>query len=165
MNPVDRRLVDTCSVHTPAQPVATHHLPPAVRRLWRIGLVIEAVVLLAVIGGAGYLLDSRLVVAIGTTIVVAYVGARFATIHLRYENWRWGLDEQWLEARQGVLVRSVQIVPRSRVQTVTTRTGPIDRRFGLSSIVVHTAGTHTPNLTIPHLEVETVARLREELGG
>lgn len=147
-----------------APEVAIHPLPDSVRTLWRVGVGIEAFVLLAAAIVAGVLVGSVLLAAglIGVAIVI--VAVRWAVVNLRHRYWRWGLDDRWLEQRQGVFSRRTQIVPRSRVQTLTTQTGPIDRWLGLSSLVVHTAGTSTPNLTIPHLDRATVEELRTELG-
>lgn len=147
-----------------ATSVATEPLPPKIRTLWRVALGLEVMVCLIGSVVIGVLTELPLLIAGLVALTALYGGLRWWTIDLRYRNWRWGLDDRWIERRSGVIVRSTQIVPRSRVQTLTTRTGPLDRWLGLSSIVVHTAGTHTPNLTIPHLDQAAADRIRAELG-
>ncbi len=149
--------------HPPA--VANERLPPAVRTLWRVGPALVAMVVavvalvLAAATGEAWVAPAG---GAGATLVFT---AGWILADLHYRAWRWGLDEHRLETRHGVIVRTTQIVPRTRVQTLTTRTGPVDRRLGLTTVVVHTAGTHTPNLVIPHVGADAVARLQRELGG
>lgn len=122
--------------------------------------VVAAIGVAAAIGSG-----EALVLAGGLAVAVVTAAAGWAIADLRYGAWRWGLDQRWLESRHGVIVQTGQIVPRSRVQTLTTRTGPLDRWLGLTTVIVHTAGTHTPNLRIPHLGADAVALLQQELGG
>ncbi|MEQ8842761.1 MAG: PH domain-containing protein [Acidimicrobiales bacterium] len=145
--------------------IAVVPLPSAIKTLWRVGAGLETLLILGIGVAAGVLADLPALSITTVVVAVVYLLLRWWTIELRFDRWRWGVDDRWVERRSGVLVRRTQIVPRSRVQTLTTRTGPIDRRLGLSSIVIHTAGTHTPNLTIPHLERDAADRLRSELGG
>lgn len=148
-----------------SESIATEALPPAIRTLWRVGAVVSSALLAVIAAGVGVAADVPVLAIAGPVAAVVLLGLRWWVIDLRYANWRWGVDDRWVERRSGVLVRTVQVVPRSRIQTLTTRTGPIDRWLGLSSIVVHTAGTHAPNLVIPHLDGPTADRLRTELGG
>jgi membrane protein YdbS with pleckstrin-like domain len=43
--------------------------------------------------------------------------------------------------QRGLIWRSEVLVPRTRVQHLDLERGPIERRFGLATLVVHTAGT------------------------
>ena len=149
---------------TTGDTIATIPLPPAIRTLWRAIAVVSAVV----VAGGGVVLgvaaDSVVLIVVVLAATSVALALRWWVIDLGYARWRWGIDDRWIERCSGVIVRTTQIVPRSRVQTLTTRTGPIDRWLGLSSIVVHTAGTHTPNLVIPHLELDAAEQLKAELG-
>ncbi len=149
----------------PAEPIATNPLPSAIRTLWRVVAVVQAVVIV-VAGVVVGILGDLFAATIGLVVAAAvFLALRLWVINLAFDRWRWGIDHRWIERRSGVLIRTTQVVPRTRVQTLTTKTGPIDRWLGLSSIVIHTAGTHTPNLTIPHLENEAAEQLRSELAG
>lgn len=98
----------------------------------------------------------------GLTLVVFGVGWWWA--NARWESWSFDLTPRWITATWGVWNRRTVTIPRNRVQTVTTNDGPIDRFLDLTTITIHTAGAASPNLNIPHLEVETVSWLRSELG-
>ena len=65
-------------------------------------------------------------------------------IWLGYRRWKfsqWKLDETGMHVRRGRLWRKEILVPRSRVQHLDIERGPIERHFGLATLIVHTAGT------------------------
>ena len=158
-------MTDTATVNPDSfGSVATEWLPPSVRTLWRLVAVAEALVLVIAAFVLGIAVDHSVVLVAALVTAVVLGGFRIWMAERRYRHWRWGIDARWVERSSGIFVRTTQVVPRNRVQTLTTRTGPIDRRLGLSSIIVHTAGTHTPNLVIPHLDAATTERIRAELG-
>lgn len=81
-------------------------------------------------------------------------------------SWRraaWRLDARGLEIRRGVVWREVVHVPRSRVQHTDVSQGPLERRFGLATLVVHTAGTQHASIPLPGLEHRTAMRIRDHL--
>lgn len=80
--------------------------------------------------------------------------------------WRhasWSLDARGLEIRRGVLWREVVHVPRTRVQHTDVSQGPIERRFGLATLIVHTAGTHHASVGLSGLPHETAMQIRDHL--
>ncbi len=67
-----------------------------------------------------------------------------------------------LVVRSGILFRRTVIVPYGRMQLVDLRTGPLDRRFGIAIVQLHTAAA-TTDATIPGLTIDDAARLRDHL--
>lgn len=65
--------------------------------------------------------------------------------------------------RRGVWWRTEIFVPRARIQHTEVNQGPLDRRWGMASVSLHTAGTHLENLKLPGLPRELAQRLRDEL--
>jgi len=59
----------------------------------------------------------------------------------RWRNTFWKLDEQALHVRRGKTWFKHICVPRSRVQHLDFERGPLERRYGLATLVVHTAGS------------------------
>jgi uncharacterized protein len=59
----------------------------------------------------------------------------------RYRVHRWDIDPQAVYTRTGWLVQERRIAPISRVQTVDTYRGPLDRLFGLANVTVTTASS------------------------
>jgi len=69
----------------------------------------------------------------------------------RYRRWgyREGADE--LEIRRGTIIRVRTIVPFGRVQHIDVAQGPVQRRFGLATLILHTAGTQSAAVPLPGL--------------
>jgi hypothetical protein len=60
-----------------------------------------------------------------------------------------GTDQ--LRVVRGYMFYSDTIVPFGRIQHIDVDQGPIDRRYGLSKLTVHTAGHHNSTVTLPGL--------------
>ncbi len=97
-----------------------------------------------------------LALLIAAAVLGAYVGAR-----LRYQRWK--LDEEGLSLQQGRLWFRDTRVPASRVQHVDIRHGPLERRFSLATLVVHTAAAQLSGITVRGLDQADAQRLRDAL--
>jgi len=95
---------------------------------------------------------------IGASIFGAHVWPVF---ELRHTRWR--VDTDGLEIRRGVVWRHTISVPRERVQHTDVAQGPIQRRFGLATLSVHTAGTHHSEVQLSGLSYETAQAVRNDL--
>ncbi len=82
---------------------------------------------------------------------------------LEYHYCRYRVDAAGLEIYRGVLWRSVINVPASRVQHTDVKQGPLQRRFGLGTLVVHTAGTQFASVELGGVAYEDALRLRDQL--
>jgi uncharacterized protein len=80
-------------------------------------------------------------------IAVAVLTAVLMLVHIgvippwRYRVHRWEISPQAVFTRTGWLVQQRRIAPISRVQTVDTYRGPLDRLFGLANVSVTTASS------------------------
>jgi membrane protein YdbS with pleckstrin-like domain len=72
---------------------------------------------------------------------------------------------EMIEIRRGVLWRSVANVPRPRVQHTDVSQGPLERRFGLATLVIYTAGTEYAEVDLPGLDRASALRIRDHLLG
>ncbi|MDT0269541.1 PH domain-containing protein [Streptomyces sp. DSM 44915] len=80
-------------------------------------------------------------------------------------NWRsWGYLERDddLLINRGVLWRQLTVVPYGRMQLVEVTSGPLERKFGLARLQLHTAAAAT-DATIPGLAPAEAERLRDRL--
>lgn len=82
---------------------------------------------------------------------------------LWYRKYRYALETVGLSIKKGVLWQQHAMIPRNRVQHIDITTGPIERRFDLSKLVVHTAGTSNASVTLPGLLHDDAVALRQEL--
>lgn len=81
----------------------------------------------------------------------------------RWEHARWTLSRAGLEIKTGVYFRSITNVPRSRVQHTDVTQGPIQRRFGLATLVVHTAGQQNSEVHLEGVTFDVAKALRDDL--
>ena len=82
---------------------------------------------------------------------------------IEYRHTFYSVDDEGIEIRRGVYWRIVINVPRSRVQHTDVSQGPLERRFGLGTLVVYTAGTDHAKVKLGGLEHATALRIREHL--
>ena len=93
--------------------------------------------------------------------VLAWLAYRWPPIEYRHTFYR--IDQQGIEIRRGVYWRVVINVPRSRVQHTDVSQGPIERRYGLGTLAIYTAGTDHAKVDLAGLEHATALRIREHL--
>ena len=80
-----------------------------------------------------------------------------------YRAWGYALDRRVLLVKKGVWFRSIKLLPLPRLQHVDVRRGPLQRQFGLATLVLHTAGTHAAAIEVPGLDAQDALRLRDQL--
>ncbi len=80
-----------------------------------------------------------------------------------HRNASWRLDETGLEIRRGVFWKHQISVPLARLQHADISQGPIQRRFGLAKLTVHTAGSANASVELDGLAIETATWLRDML--
>ncbi|MBO3723695.1 PH domain-containing protein [Actinomyces bowdenii] len=74
----------------------------------------------------------------------------------------YALTEDHLLWRQGVMFRSVSVIPYGRMQFVDTSQGPLAARLGIAEVKLHTASAGT-DATIDGLPVDQAEHLRQVL--
>lgn len=136
--------------------------------LRRTRIAIEAVLAIGLMS-AGAITLSRLVESsqpwwLAVVAVAALDGFRWWWVGIDHSRWAWRLDEDLFEVRHGVLIHRTHLVPRNRIQNVTTTAGPLQNRFGVVSLTVHTAGARTRNVSIENLDVGHAQAIRRRLG-
>ena len=80
-----------------------------------------------------------------------------------WRAWRYALRADDLFLSHGIMWRQQTIVPYGRMQLVEVTSGPLERRFGLASLQLHTAAA-TTDARIPGLTPTEAAELRDRLG-
>lgn len=97
------------------------------------------------------------ILALVWAIAIAYV---IAVPHVRYERYRYCIDEEAIRVRQGFIWITEQIVPIERLHKIRVSQGPVDRIFKISKVCVTTAGG---DVTIKFLKDERAAEVAEAL--
>lgn len=80
----------------------------------------------------------------------------------RFRVHRWEVSPNAVYTRSGWLVQERRIAPISRVQTVDTERGPLDRLFGLANVTVTTASS-AGAVRIVALDVDVADRVVAQL--
>lgn len=99
--------------------------------------------------------------------ILAFVGIsvlwRVVAPALAYQRLGYRVDDQVLVVEHGIVVHRSVLIPLTRVQHVDVRRGPIERAFGLATLIVKTAGTGLATAVLPGLPPERADELREHL--
>ena len=125
--------------------------------------------LLAGIGGLGTLIAAGLctMAAWWLAVLVLVVGAAligwgWVVVGRAVRSWGYAERADDLLITRGILYRQLVVVPYGRMQFVDVTAGPLDRRFGLATVQLHTAAAAT-DAQIPGLVPAEAARLRDRL--
>ena len=95
-------------------------------------------------------------------VAVAVLGWSWLVVGRTVRSWGYAERADDLLVTRGVLRRQLVVVPYGRMQFVDVTAGPLDRRFGLATVQLHTAAAAT-DATIPGLVPAEAARLRDRL--
>ncbi|MFJ8826271.1 PH domain-containing protein [Streptomyces sp. NPDC102467] len=144
----------------PAGPVWTG-LPPGLLKLrrllltlWLVPLAAATGVLLALFAGPAW--------AAFALLPLAVLAWGWPMLGRNWRSWRYAERADDLLISRGVLWREETIVPYGRMQLVEVTSGPLERKFGLASLQLHTAAAAT-DATLPGLVPAEAERLRDRL--
>ncbi len=152
--------------------LARQRLDPRSVTAGRLGGWTFTAVVLVIVGSSvlGALIGARAPLvswlASGAIALVFFGGlalASHAGPAVRYRTTWVRLDEDGLEFEHGWLWHHHISVPRSRIQHTDVTHGPLERRFGLATLVVYTAGTEHASIRIEGLSHETALAFRDAL--
>jgi uncharacterized protein len=82
---------------------------------------------------------------------------------LSYRHSSFRVDLEGIEIRRGRFFRSIISVPRSRVQHTDVSQGPFERRHGLSTLQIYTAGVSHAQVSLAGLAHERALGIRDAL--
>jgi len=140
---------------------------PVQRILAAIPTVIVAgmsfVLVMSLWAASGILLLGLLLLPVWATLMAALAWQlqRWPAISYRFSSYR--VDQSGIEIRRGVYWRTITNLPRSRVQHTDVSQGPLERRYGLGTLVVYTAGTAHSKVTVSGLDFDVARRIRAHL--
>jgi len=141
-------------------------LVPLERRvlsLWRLraALVLGVVVALVLAAGAG---AGAWLAGGGLALVLAALGGLLVRwwTGLVWRAWQFRIGDRALHLRHGVLVRRESTIPFHRVQHIDLEAGPLERRMGLTTLVLRTASASSDS-TIPGIDAADADDLRARI--
>ncbi|MEM6476384.1 MAG: PH domain-containing protein [Pseudomonadota bacterium] len=101
-------------------------------------------------------------VIIGPVLLIALI----LIIRLPSRRWHargYNMSADRLRVVRGILWHSDTVVPFGRVQHIDVDQGPLERFFKISTMTLHTAGSHNASVHLPGLEQELAKDMREEI--
>ncbi len=149
-----------------------HSLDPAWVELQRlVGWIAFAVLVPVLLIGLGVALligslsfDVKAVlftVWLAVTVLLAWLAQVWPAIE--YKRFSYALDAEHIEIRRGVIWRTVTSVPKSRVQHIDVAQGPLERKHGLATLSIYTAGTEFARVDLPGLTYARAVDIRDRL--
>ncbi|TAE09339.1 MAG: hypothetical protein EAZ95_16130 [Bacteroidetes bacterium] len=139
-------------------------LQPAYLKIQRIWFFILMPSLAVALFLGFYFIEKIQILGVMAGVSLAYV--LLALVYwvgegLSFRHSGYAVREHDILFRSGWWVRSTQLVPFNRVQHVSIEAGMFERRFGLASISVYTAGQ---DLTVHGITRETAEKIKEFVG-
>jgi membrane protein YdbS with pleckstrin-like domain len=141
-------------------------LDPRAKTLWRITGSLGALPLLAVGAFVGWVslrvVEGPFLLGI-LPFLAALVLFTVLTVvmpDLRWRRWRYEIREDEVDLQRGIVWVSRTLVPLARIQHVDTQSGPLQRRFGLATVVFYTAAGAN---RIPELSAPVAAEVRDRI--
>jgi uncharacterized protein len=98
---------------------------------------------------------------LAVTLLLAWLAQAWPAIE--YRRFSYALDPEHIEIRRGVIWRTLTSVPKSRVQHIDVAQGPLERRYGLATLSIYTAGTEFARVDLPGLTYARAVAIRDWL--
>ncbi|WP_430416704.1 PH domain-containing protein [Parasphingorhabdus sp.] len=165
-NPEPMAAVQDDQLHSYNQGLTPLHPPH--KTLIRIRMAIRALMLLIAASVAETALYYNLQLTSGMVIGPAFLLALALVFLLPtriYRRWGFDMGDEQLRVLRGFLWRTDTIVPFNRIQHIDVAQGPLQRLFDLSTLIVHTAGTHNSVVILPGLATADAEAMRETIKG
>lgn len=107
----------------------------------------------------------RVLLALGLWAVITIAVGLLALLWppIRYRHTSYRLDDHGMQIRSGVWWKSTVNVPHSRVQHTDVQQGPVERGFGLATLIIHTAGTQHAAIPLSGLAHPIALEIRDYL--
>lgn len=143
-------------------------LHPPQKSLIRLNTGIFAAVLIVAATAVEFAIRNELPLTAGTIIGPVTAFALFLFIMLPnriYRRWGYDMGDEQIRVLRGFMWRTDTIVPFNRIQHIDVAQGPFQRIFGLSTLIVHTAGTHNSIVGLPGLSTPDAEAMRDTIKG
>lgn len=127
--------------------------------------IASALGLLPFLIGAGVLEVAQLLTpgSIIIPVLILYIYIAFVVPARKYRHWGYDMGSDRLRIVRGYMFFRDTVVPFGRIQHIDVEQGPVDRRYDLATLTVHTAGNHNSTVTLPGLLHTDALAMRETI--
>ena len=156
------------SINTELLPKAEDvNLQPIEASYWKVlqlEWLITAFIFLAVGASAIFFIrpiQTPLIIGLASGVWLTISLISYWIIHNSFKRKAYALREKDAMYRSGWIFRELKVCPFNRIQHCSVHAGPLERRWGLASISLYTAGSEGSDLRIPGLTEASAATIRE----
>jgi membrane protein YdbS with pleckstrin-like domain len=140
----------------------TSHVDRGTISVWRW----QGMLATMVVSMGAFILAARLgVPGMWVPLPVLVVGVTLSWIwpEAHFRHLRFGMDESGISIERGILWRSRISVPRARIQHTDVSQGPLQRRYGVGTLKLYTAGSRYTKIELPGLAHAEAIAMRDAL--
>ena len=136
---------------------------PDYKKVLQVEWRVTAILLVLIAGTVVFFSDNLkaswgwLVIALVTLFIIAL---RWVSIQRSFPFLAYAVREKDVIHQSGWLIRTTKVCPFNRIQNCSVRSGPIERRYNLASLIVDTAGSGGADMRISGLLQEEADKLR-----
>jgi uncharacterized protein len=146
-----------------AEEIHLHPIHPAYKKILLIEWVITTLFFVLVAGALVFLFSSLRnsygwMILSASALFLSLV--HLISVHKSFPFKAFAVRDKDVMYRKGWINRSIKIIPFNRIQNCSVQSGPLERKHGLASLVVYTAGAESADMKIPGLLQEEADRLR-----
>jgi uncharacterized protein len=141
-----------------------HPLEPDFLKVERISVMIILAVILIAASSLFMIFDNfkdLLVVIPALFVFLLFAAFLFVSTEISFKFSGYALREKDIVYRSGWIIRKERIVMLNRIQHVSVQSGPIERKYGLSSVSLFTAGASDADFTIKGIKAETAGQIKK----
>lgn len=144
----------------------SERLDPKAKTVWRISNILWAAPLLAAGAFASWftrsIVEAPFLVWVLPALAALLLAALsvFVVPSLSWRRWRYEIRSDEVDLQRGIFWITRTLVPLARIQHVDTQNGPLQRRYGLATVVFYTAAGAN---RIPELSAPIAAEVRDRI--
>lgn len=123
-----------------------HRVDPSAVGWWRAKIAIITAAVVVVLAAAAMWIEPVRGFLLVATVVAGVTGMILTVLipRWRYRIHRWEITDEAVYAVKGWFLVEGRVAPTMRIQTIDSSSGPLERAFGLATLVVTTASSRGP---------------------
>ncbi len=149
---------------TKASAIDTLERHPGLRTVWRIrNLALSLFAFMPIMALASAVLPGRIAATLALAILAALMVFGWWHAGAAFARYRVELLDDGVCVRKGVFWHSETFVPSVRIQHTEVKQGPLDRRWGMAKLVIHTAAAGLAAVSAVGLHRDDAIAVRDRL--
>ena len=110
-------------------------------------------------------IDHKFWIAFTILVIAVFAAITFIAGKASFLRKSYAIREQDILFQTGWIVQKLHIVPFNRIQHCVVQSGPLERKYGLSSLSIHTAASNVHDIAIHGIRTEDAETLKSYIIG